>query len=525
MKNAARSLHFSRLKLQQIWSRSTLLIPVFFIFAVVFSLAAIHNVYDTRVHARAYGNNAIATFEHYIDQTASELEQLNRNLDGFCDEPSIQQLRQYIFHSPMAKEIALFDSDGTIYCSSNQGYIDTQINDSVLNRVKNNREMTTISFAQSSSHDEAISIYFANQDLSGTKVLLPPKQFLQLVSSEFKQHYFNYEVKVLHHLINKKSLNEPENTQVMQFYSLRYPLAISLQITPLSYWAHFELHLWKITLIACLLAFLHQAVRHYSITRNSLGFSLKEAISNQELELHFQPIVDIHNHRIVGSEALIRWHNRDHGVISPSVFIPLAEQMQVIEPITRQVLKLVTDFVLQNPHLVKDQYISINLSRTLIIQGKFIDYLARYAKQHASVLPLLLIEITEDNNFSAQELVIVRRNLNRLKASGFKIAMDDFGTGYSGLNFIHQHAFHTIKIDQVFINGLCDNSAVQSVLQSMVKLAKQLQMRVIAEGAETHDQVEQLRQLGIQYIQGFYYFKPLPAEDYLLKLSAQMEYS
>ncbi len=499
------------------------LIPVFIIFAVVFSLAAIHNIYDTRVHARTYGNNAIATFEQYIDQTANELEQLNRSLDGFCDEPNIQQLRQYIFNSPTAKEIGLFNSNGTIYCSSNQGYIDNQISDSVLNRIKNNHQLTTISFAQSSSHDEAISIYFANQDLSGTKVVFPPRQFLQLISSQFKQHYFNYEVKILHHLINSESLDPPENAKIMQFYSLRYPLAISLQITPLSYWAHFELHLWKITFIACLIAFLYQAIRHYKVTRNSLGFSLKEAINNQDLELYFQPIVDINNQRIVGSEALIRWHNQEHGAISPSVFIPLAEQMQVIEPITRQVLKSVTEFVEQNPHLIKDQYISINLSRTLIVQPKFIDYLTRYAQLNASVLPLLLIEITEDNNFTAQELVIVRRNLNRLKSSGFKIAMDDFGTGYSGLNFIHQHAFHTIKIDQVFINGLCDNSAIHSVLQSMVKLAKQLQMRVIAEGAETHDQVEQLRQLGIQYIQGFYYFKPLPAEDYLLKLSAQME--
>ncbi len=523
MDKDVRSQSFSQPTRYQLIDRFALLIPVFTIFAIVFSLAAIHNVFATREHAKSYGKEAIATFERYIEQTTEELSQLNQNLDGLCYESDIQKLRQYVFHSPIAKEVGLFNSQGTIYCSSNQGYIDTHISQSVLNRIKNNNELTTISFTRSSSHDRAISIYFANNDLTGSKVLLPPEQFLQLISSKFKQHYFNYEVQILSHSLNDKTLSNLENTQVMQFQSLQYPLAISLQITPASYWAHFELDFWKITFIACLIAFIFQALRYYKVTRNSLAFSLKEAIDNQDLELNFQPIVDIHTQRIVGSEALIRWHNRDHGAISPNVFIPLAEQMQVIEPITRQVLKLVTGFVEQNPHLIKDQYISINLSRTLIIQPSFIDYLSQYALKNAHILPLLLIEITEDNNFSSEELIIVRENLNRLKSMGFKIAMDDFGTGYSGLNFIHQHEFHTIKIDQVFINGLCDNSAIHSVLQSMVKLAKQLQMRVIAEGAETHDQVEQLRELGIQYIQGFYYFKPLPAEDYLLKLSAQME--
>lgn len=523
MGNVIRSQSFSRLNRYQVIDRITLLVPVFIIFAIVFSLAAIHNVYATREHAKTYGKEAIATFEQYIEQTTAELAQLNQNLDGYCYESDIQQLRQYVFHSPTVKEVGLFNSQGTIYCSSNQGYIDTQISQSVLNRIKSNNELTTIAFSRSSSHDKAISIYFANKDLTGSKVLLPPEQFLNLISAKFNQPYFNNEVQILNHALNDKSLDIQEDGRILQFQSLQYPLTISLQITPASYWAQFEQNFWKITFFAGLLAFIYQAIRYYKVTRNGLAFSLKEAIDNHELALNFQPIVDIHSQKIVGSEALIRWHNRDHGVISPSVFIPLAEQMQVIEPITRQVLRLVTEFVEQNPHLVKDQYISINLSRTLVIQPKFIDYLAYYADKKAHVLPLLLIEITEDNNFSAEEMIIVRENLNRIKSLGFKIAMDDFGTGYSGLNFIHQHAFHTIKIDQVFINGLCDNSAIHSVLQSMVKLAKQLQMRVIAEGAETHDQVEQLRLLGIQYIQGFYYFKPLPAEEYLLTLSAQMD--
>jgi len=521
MKNAIHALIVSHLFRHKVFERLAMLVPVLIIFISVFSLAAVHNVYATREHAITYGQEVILTLENYISNTAQELQVLSKSLDNHCDKSSVQLLRQYVFHSPTAKEIELFNSEGRIYCSSNQGYTDRQIDSIILSSIHNNQPHTTISFTRSGTHDKAISIYFANNDYAGSKVLLPPEQFIQLISSKLKEHYFEYQVEIFHHSVNVLDLNINNDNELMEFHSQLYPIAISLQVTPLSYWVHFKLNFWKIIFLACLVTLFYQGFRSYRVTRNSLAFSLTEAINNQELELNFQPIVDIHNQKIVGSEALIRWHDKDHGAIPPSVFIPLAEQMQVIEPITLQVFKLVTAFAKQNPHLMKDQYISVNLSRTLVIKPKFIDFLTRYAHRNAAILPLLLIEITEDNNFSTEELVIVRKHLTHLKSLGFKIAMDDFGTGYSGLNFIHQHQFDTIKIDQVFINGLNDNSAIRSVLHSMIKLAKQLQMRVIAEGAETHDQVEQLRLLGIQYIQGFYYFKPLAAEDYLLKLSAQ----
>ena len=167
-------------------------------------------------------------------------------------------------------------------------------------------------------------------------------------------------------------------------------------------------------MLASAIAVLYQAIRNYKLTRNSLAFSLKEAINNHELELNFQPIVDIHEPKIVGSEALIRWNNPDHGAISPTIFIPLAERIQVIEQITHQVFKLVTEFVNLIPHLVQNQYISINVSRTLIIKAKFVDYLEKYAKKNPDILPLLLLEITEDNDFSPEELEVVRNNLGHL---------------------------------------------------------------------------------------------------------------
>ncbi|NIY93906.1 EAL domain-containing protein [Vibrio diazotrophicus] len=503
--------------------RLSILTPVIIIFAIVFTLSAIKNIYDTSAHAKSLGYSAIATLEDYLDNTASELSELNRHISKTCNVEDTQRLRQYVFQSPKAKEVSLFDAKGQVYCSSNEGKTSFDVGEAALKQIKKTQTLTTIVLSESRSHDTAIFIYSANKDLSGINALLPPNLFLELITPQFELQHYDYQVNILQHSLEHKSGSENQAYRSYDFKSERYPITLTINLTPQSYFTHYGQHIWRVILLASAIAVLYQAIRNYKLTRNSLAFSLKEAINNQELVLNFQPIVDIHQPKIVGSEALIRWNNPDHGSISPTIFIPLAERIQVIEQITHQVFQLVTDFVNLNPHLVQSQYISINVSRTLITKSKFVEFLERYAKRHPDILPLLLLEITEDNDFSPKELETVRTNLGHLKQLGFKIAMDDFGTGYSGLNFIHQHAFDIIKIDQVFIKGLSQNSAIDSVITSMIKLAKQLKMRVIAEGVETHEQVEQLRGLGVRYIQGFYYSEPLPAEDYILKLTAQME--
>lgn len=508
---------------QHLFDRVSVVAPVLIIFVTVFALSAVKNIYDTSVHAKIFGHNAITTLENYIDTTTRELSQLNSQMGKTCNVSDLRRLRQYVFQSPMAKEVGVFDASGRIYCSSNEGKTDFKVGKNVIRQLDQTPTLTTIAFAPTRNHDQAIFIYSANEDLSGINALLPPNLFLELITSKFEQQYYDYQVNVLQHSLERKAGLANTAYHSYDFQSERYPISLRIHLTPQSYFTHFTQHIWRVILLASVIAVLYQAIRTYKLTRNSLAFSLKEAINNQELELHFQPIVDIHQPKIVGSEALIRWNNPDHGAISPTIFIPLAERIQFIEQITHQVFKLVTEFVNVNPHLIQNQYISINVSRTLIIKSKFVDYLEKYAKNNPKVLSILLLEITEDNDFSPEESQIVRANLSHLKHLGYKIAMDDFGTGYSGLNFIHRHAFDIIKIDQVFIKGLAQNSAIESVITSMIKLAKQLQMRVIAEGVETQEQVEQLRDLGVRYIQGFYYSEPLPAEDYLLKLSAQMD--
>ncbi len=505
---------------QKIFDRFISIAPSLIIFVSVFTVATLKNIYDTNVNAEQVGLKAVNKLESYIDKTANNLSELKKEVDGKCEEIDIQHLRQYVFNSPIAKEVRLFDTEGQIYCSNNQGQAYRYVNSNVIDRIQHNDELNTISLVSSAVHHQAILIYSANDDLSGISVLLPPEQFLSLITPELEKPHYNYQVKVLNQTLAQQNQSNT-SYQTFNFVSDTYPVTITLQLTNHSYWSFWMQNFWKIVFWATIATATYQAVRNYRLSRNSLAFLLKEAIHNDELELFFQPIIDIETPKIIGSESLMRWNNPDHGTISPTIFIPLAERIQVIEQVTYQAFKLVTKFINKNKDLLKDQYISVNISRTLIIDAKFIEFLRKYAQINTHILPLLLLEITEDNDFSADELAMVKKHLTLLKELGYRIAMDDFGTGYSGLNFIHQHNFDIIKIDQVFIKGLSQDSAIHSVLSSMVKLAQQLEMRVIAEGVETQDQAEELRALGVRYIQGYYYSQPLPEEDYLTKLSEQ----
>ncbi|MBF4257814.1 cyclic diguanylate phosphodiesterase [Vibrio anguillarum] len=488
--------------------------PILGIFFFVFTLAIIKNFYDTNRLATRFGEQAITQLEHHINQTSDELNQLSKNISKHCQREDIIALRSYVFRSKMVKEVGMYNAHGTIFCTSNEGHTTIHLYKHILDRLKQSPTNTTISLTKSRSKEQTFFVYASQPDMSGLNALMPPEQFMNLVAPKLAKWHYGYQVNVLSQSIRSDQEEIDSAHTSFLFKSEHYPLSIQIYLNNGSYAYHFLDNLWLVLLTASIISLIYLAYHNYYLSRNTLEVSLREAISSHQLELYLQPIVDITENRIVGSEALLRWNEPSQGYISPTIFIPLSERIGVIHQITYRVLKLVTECVEQHKHALHDQYISINISRLLIIDNYFMDYMKRYATKHPAIVPRLLLEITEDNHFNVDELKLAMENLQRLKQLGFKIAIDDFGTGYSGLNFIHQHDFHTLKIDQVFIKSLHQNSAITSVLVSMIKLAKQLNMRLIAEGVENQDQVRELELLGVRYIQGFYYSEPMSVDAF-----------
>lgn len=256
-----------------------------------------------------------------------------------------------------------------------------------------------------------------------------------------------------------------------------------------------------------------------SLERIKLETDLRFALDRREFELHYQPQYDVRTQRIVGAEALIRWRHREKGLISPGLFIPFAEEtgliVQIGDWVLQQGLRQLATWRAQGLHLPR---LAINVSGLQLRSG-FADSLLAHLAQWQVPPQQLELEMTEtilmrDNERMTQMLAA-------LSESGLRFALDDFGTGYSNLSYLQHFQIDLLKIDRTFVQGLPDNSRDVALVRSMVQIAQNLGLGVIAEGVETAAQAEFLTDLGCNLIQGYYYHPALPAEQLTELLIAQ----
>lgn len=250
--------------------------------------------------------------------------------------------------------------------------------------------------------------------------------------------------------------------------------------------------------------------------------ALREALhSPQQFQLHFQPIWDLGKRRLIGFEALIRWQHPLLGAISPAQFIPLAEKKALIIPLGKIVFELACQTLAhwqQNHALQGDDTlrISVNMAPQQFITDTFLEDIQETLQRHNVAPQRICIEVTETSLMENPELAIER--IQSLKALGIILAIDDFGTGYSSLAYLNQFDVDTVKIDRSLVNTIAENNAVAKISEAIIRLAHDLQLKVVAEGVETMEQLLYLQQLDCDFIQGFLVGKPataLQAEEYL----------
>jgi diguanylate cyclase len=251
--------------------------------------------------------------------------------------------------------------------------------------------------------------------------------------------------------------------------------------------------------------------------KKDLEQDLREALQKGELGLHYQPLFDAPNAVVSGVEALLRWKHPIHGMVSPGVFIPLAEQSGFIVEMGAAVIGKAFADSKRWPGLS----VSINLSPRQMRHKDFITLVQRLSRQHDVVPQQIEFEVTEnlliDENERAGEV------FEALKVMGFRIALDDFGTGYSSLGYLRKFAFNKLKIDQSFISGIGESNEAAAIIRTMIGLGRALDMTVTAEGVETVAQRQFLLDAGCKQFQGYLFAKPVPAEqiDKLFKRDAE----
>ncbi|WP_077210834.1 putative bifunctional diguanylate cyclase/phosphodiesterase [Bacillus dakarensis] len=240
--------------------------------------------------------------------------------------------------------------------------------------------------------------------------------------------------------------------------------------------------------------------------------SLRNALQEETLTLHYQPLIDTKTHKVSGFEALLRWEHPDFGTVSPMDFIPLAEETGLIIPIGEWVMRTACR---QNMSWQRDgsppTRMAVNISTLQILDSNFLKTVLEILEETKMPADLLELEITE--TIFMEESSSALLTLRQLREKGVRISIDDFGTGYSSLYYLKSFPVDTIKIDRTLIQDINTNQKSEAIAHSVISLANNLNMKVIAEGVETIEQLSILREPKCDEIQGFLFSKPIPSSN------------
>ncbi|WP_019529940.1 putative bifunctional diguanylate cyclase/phosphodiesterase [Dasania marina] len=250
---------------------------------------------------------------------------------------------------------------------------------------------------------------------------------------------------------------------------------------------------------------------YFSVRRLSLMMEMRNAISDQQLVLYYQPITRIDDRSIKGFEALVRWNHPLHGLIPPGEFIPLIELTDVIEPMTWWVVETAVKQLKEWRSQGKEYTVSVNVSTRNISEDSFVYRLSCLLRKYQVEGRFLEIEITESTLMADPNKG--RSVINALAAMGVRFAIDDYGTGYSSLAYLKSLPINTLKIDRAFIAQMLSDEQDQIIVKSTIQLAHNLGMEVTAEGIEDYSLIASLAELGCNFGQGFFICRPIPIHD------------
>jgi diguanylate cyclase (GGDEF)-like protein len=252
-------------------------------------------------------------------------------------------------------------------------------------------------------------------------------------------------------------------------------------------------------------------------TNVKLEYDFDNAVNNQEFIGNYQPLIDFESGDVIGAEILVRWQHPKLGLLFPDVFIPILEKSGQIVQLDLYMLRLaVSNLNHWADWLPKKFKLSVNVSTSGFSSGDFIAYLQEQYLKSADITSRICVEITEESLILNVDAV--KKHLDILKQLNIPVALDDFGTGFSSLSYLHQFSLDFLKIDKSFVDDLNEVSSKVLILDAVVNLAKALNIKTTAEGIETEEQYQKIKEIGCDLGQGYYIAKPLLESDFKLFL-------
>ncbi len=256
-----------------------------------------------------------------------------------------------------------------------------------------------------------------------------------------------------------------------------------------------------------------QQILQEQLWKNKVEETMEAALLNGEFKLYLQPKFDPVTEKIVGAEALVRWISPEDGMIPPNRFIPVFEENGFITKLDDYMILAVAK--LQSEWKLKGQKqvpVSVNISRVNFVKEDLAAHICHLVDSYGADHAGIELELTESAVFGNKERLM--QILKELKLCGFSISMDDFGTGYSSLNSLKDLPIDVLKLDMDFFRGEDEQQRGEIVVKETIRLAQALHLKIVAEGIEKKEQVEFLAEQGCDMIQGFYFAKPMPVEEF-----------
>lgn len=254
----------------------------------------------------------------------------------------------------------------------------------------------------------------------------------------------------------------------------------------------------------------------YQSDESKMAIDIENGIRNGEFIPYFQPIIRGGNRDIIGGEVLVRWQHPDMGIVQPDYFIPTAERFGLITQMTQSLMRSVSVALTSHRAKIPDGFhIGFNISASHVESGELIHDCDKFISETGKDADIhLMLELTERIEIKNP---ITGPLFKALESRGVSLAIDDFGMGYSNLNYLQKHRFSHIKIDKSFTKHVNDCVRTECIVDCIIRLANKLALSVIAEGIETMEQFIYMKDMGVNYFQGYFFGRPTRFEDFIIK--------
>jgi sensor c-di-GMP phosphodiesterase-like protein len=464
----------------------------------------------------AWATRVLALSDARVAQAIAALDALAQAGVDSCSAANLDLMRNQVFATVPIKEISLLTSAGSVMCASGGGSSDGR-------QVLQGEELPgasgfRIEVVSLPSHNRMVRIR-RNVGSNALAALLPVESFLPKVSAQGGQSsaYANMRVAGGMLIGEAGARTGPEAASLTQ-RSDKYGLTVLIE---LPHSPQFESDLDKLGLLAKLVlaaVLLGFALLMRKRNPSNPVAELERALEEGEFVPYYQPIVDIRSGQLRGAEVLVRWRKKDGTLVLPGAFIPLAESSGLIVPLTRALMRQVCAEAGAAIGARPSLKISFNLAARLVRDEAIVKDVRNIFAGGPIGLSQVVLELTERDQI--ESLTETRRVIAALQGIGVRIAIDDVGTGHSGLSYMLKLGVDIIKIDKMFVDAIGTDRNSTTIVETLIDLAHNMRMDVVAEGVENFEQVMHLRELGVRTAQGYVFAPPLPGSAFLQLVDA-----